>query len=60
MHESVEERALLGRWVVDEVRLAVQKGYQVLQVHEVYEYRVTQYDRQRGVGVGLFDTSTHF
>jgi hypothetical protein len=52
-HESVQERAMLGTWVADEVRLAVQKGYQVLGVLEVYEYRVTQYDRQTGEG-GLF------
>jgi hypothetical protein len=42
MHESVQEIAMLGTWVLDEVRLAVQKGYLVLHVHEVYEYRVTQ------------------
>jgi hypothetical protein len=38
---------------MDEVRLAVQKGYRVLEVFEVYEYNVTQYDRQNGEG-GLF------
>jgi hypothetical protein len=49
-HEIVEERAILGTWVVDEVRQAVQKGYQVLEVHEMYEYQVTQYDKQTGEG----------
>jgi G:T-mismatch repair DNA endonuclease (very short patch repair protein) len=52
-HTSVAERALTGTWVMDEVRLAVQKGYQVIEVFEVYEYNVTQYDRQNGEG-GLF------
>ena len=33
--------------------LAVQKGYVLVEVHEVYEYRVTQYDPQTGTG-GLF------
>ena len=33
-----EERALTGTWVIDEVRLAVQKGYRILEIHEVYEY----------------------
>ena len=32
-----EERALTGTWVIDEVRLAVQKGYRILEIHEVYE-----------------------
>jgi hypothetical protein len=45
----LEERALLGTWVVDEFRLAVQKGYRLLEVLEMYEYKVTQYDRQTGM-----------
>jgi hypothetical protein len=52
-HESGQERAILGTWVVDEIRLTVQKGYQVLEVQEMYEYQVTQYDKQTGEG-GLF------
>jgi hypothetical protein len=50
-HESVDERAILGTWVADEVRLAVQKVYQVLEFNEMYEY--TQYDKQTGEG-GMF------
>jgi len=38
---------------MDEVRLAVQKGYRILQIHEVYEYQVTQYNPETGEG-GLF------
>ena len=52
-HSTAAERALTGTWVMDEVRLAVQKGYKVLEIFEVYEYDVTQYDRQTGQG-GLF------
>ena len=36
-HETVTERVLTGTWVIDEVRLAVQKGYEVLEIFEVYE-----------------------
>ena len=39
--------------MLDEIRLAVQKGYELVEVHEVYEYRVTQYDPQTSNG-GLF------
>jgi len=39
--------------VADEVRLAVQNGYEVTKMIEVYEYDVTQYDPQTGHG-GLF------
>jgi hypothetical protein len=52
-HETVAERALIGTWVMDEVRLAVQKGYEVIEIFEVYEYVVTQYDCETGNG-GLF------
>jgi hypothetical protein len=34
--------------VLDEIRLAVQHGYEFLDVHEVYEYQVTRYDPQTG------------
>ena len=47
------ERAISGTWVLDEVRLAVTKGYKVLEIHEVYEYAVTQYDKASGEG-GLY------
>jgi hypothetical protein len=52
-HTEVRERALIGTWVIDEVRLAVQKGYKVTEVYEVYEYEITQHDLQSRSG-GLF------
>jgi len=39
--------------VIDKVRLAVQMSYEVIEIFEVYEYAVTQYDPQTGQG-GLF------
>ena len=39
-------------WVIDEVRLAVRKGYRILEVYEVYE-NVTRYDPETREG-GLF------
>jgi len=33
--------------------LAVDKGYKILEIHEVYEYEVTCYDPETGNG-GLF------
>ena len=32
-HETVAERALTGKWVLDEIRLAVQKRYVIFTVH---------------------------
>lgn len=48
VHETASERALVGTWVVDEVRLAVQKGYQLIKVFEVYQYEITQHDSKTG------------
>jgi len=42
--KKFEERTLTATWVIDELRLAVQKGYRILEIHEVYEYNVTNYD----------------
>jgi hypothetical protein len=42
-----------GTWVIDEVRLAVAKGYKVLEIQEVCEYEVTQYNPETNDG-GLF------
>jgi len=52
-HETVAERGLTGTWVIDEIRLAVQKSYELIEIFDVYEYFVTQYDPQTGQG-GLF------
>jgi len=35
---------------MDEVRLAVEKGYRLLEIYEVYEYQVTQYSPDTGEG----------
>ena len=45
-HETVAQRALIGTWIIDEVSLAMQNGYEFIEIFEVYEYAVTQYDPQ--------------
>jgi len=35
---------------MDEVRLAVKKGYRILEIYEIYEYEVTQYNPETGDG----------
>ena len=39
--------------MIDEVRLAVDRGYKILEMQEVYQYEVTQYDPDTCEG-GLF------
>jgi len=40
-HHTDAERAIEGTWVIDEVKLALEKGYKILEIQEIYEYRVT-------------------
>jgi hypothetical protein len=42
-----------GTWDIDDVRLAVAKGYKILQIQEVYQYEVRQYNPETNDG-GLF------
>ena len=39
--------------MTDEVRLAVDKGYNIFEIQQVYQYEVTQYDPDTGEG-GVF------
>jgi len=52
-HTEYEERALTGTWVLDDVRLAVENGYKILKINEVYEYKVTEFTPDTDDG-GLF------
>ncbi|XP_030761194.1 uncharacterized protein LOC115886248 [Sitophilus oryzae] len=51
---SDEERAICGTWVIDEVVKALEKGYQVLDIQEVWKYQITQYNPETKQG-GLFN-----
>jgi len=42
--EFTAQSSLTSTRVLDEVRLAIQDGYKVHDILEVYEYKVTKYD----------------
>jgi hypothetical protein len=50
---SDEERCIFGTWVVDEVRQAVEMGYRLQDVYELWKYEVTCFDKDTNSG-GLF------
>ena len=52
-HFSGAERPISGTWVIPEIKLAIAKWNKILEIHEVYEYQVTQYNKETGEG-GLF------
>ncbi|XP_055840374.1 uncharacterized protein LOC129907904 [Episyrphus balteatus] len=49
-----EQRALVGTWVIDEVNKAVEKGYIMLNIFEIWEYNVVQYNPDKNSDDGLF------
>ncbi|XP_070171144.1 uncharacterized protein, partial [Polyergus mexicanus] len=52
-HDSINEREFEGTWVSCELRKAVEKGYLVTAVSEIWQYKVSQFDRASRQG-GLF------
>ena len=51
---STDERAISGVWCTPELMAAIDQGYSVLKVYEVYHYeKSSQYDPETGQG-GLF------
>ncbi|XP_055924592.1 uncharacterized protein LOC129956687 [Argiope bruennichi] len=38
-HHSDEERSIVGTWVTEEVKLAVEKGYLISKIYEVYHFQ---------------------
>ena len=57
-HHTDAERAIEGTWVIDEVRLALEKGNRILEIQEIYEYRVTQYKPETGEGQFFVEYNT--
>lgn len=53
-HDLVSDRQFSGTWVVDELRKAVEHGYQIENVTEIYQYEMIQYDREHNKD-GLFN-----
>ena len=51
--KHTDERFIVGTWVVDEVRKAVDMGYGLVDIYEFWEYEVTCFDRDSNSG-GLF------
>jgi len=49
-----QQRVLVGTWCTPEILKALEKGYKIIKIHEVYHFpQTTQYNRESGSG-GLF------
>jgi len=47
-HNKDEEHVLTGTWLLDEVRLDVEKCYKLCEIYELYEYQVPQFNPDTG------------
>lgn len=52
-HHKEEERCLTGTWVIEEVVKAVEMGYVLKEIHEIWKYNVIQYNKNNNEE-GLF------
>ncbi|CAC5394811.1 unnamed protein product [Mytilus coruscus] len=53
-HHSDEQRAMTEKWVSDEIKTAIGKGYRVMKIYEVWDFnQKSQYDSVTKTG-GLF------
>ena len=51
---STEQRALKGTWCTPELQKAVEKGYKILKIHEVWHF--AEENRRRGLFAGYVNT----
>ena len=53
LHDD-DERAVTGTWVTDEINMALEKGYEMKKIYEVWQFdQVSQYDPATKTG-GIF------
>ena len=52
-HENENDRCLNGTWVADEIKKAIELGYSLKTVYEIWSYEMTCYDPASKTG-GLF------
>lgn len=47
------ERSFVGTYIAEELRIAVDKGYKIIEIYEAWEYQMTKYDKVTNEG-GIF------
>ncbi|CAH2016900.1 unnamed protein product, partial [Acanthoscelides obtectus] len=53
---SIQERSLKGTWVIEEVLKAIEKGYQIIETYEIWEYDTIQLSKdQEGLFSGMMN-----
>ena len=58
-HTSINDHAFEGTWISEELKKAVGKGYEILKIYEIWQYKITQYNpitNERGPFVNYINT----
>ena len=50
-HNDQKQRIFIGTWVSEEIKKAIEKGYKIIQVFAIWQYKTLQYDDRND---GLF------
>ncbi|KYN02050.1 putative DNA polymerase [Cyphomyrmex costatus] len=50
IHEDTVDREFTGTWVADEIRKAVSVGYKIINIYEIWQYEMTQYNPETKEG----------
>jgi hypothetical protein len=45
-NHAENERALEGTWVIDEVMKALEKGYKIMEIYEIWKYKVQIFNQK--------------
>lgn len=46
---NIDEKSIIGTWVSCEIKLALEKGYKLMELFEVWDYDIEQYNSTDGV-----------
>lgn len=56
-----DQRAMIDIWTIEEVKQGIKRGYQLLQVYELYHYKdSTKYNPQNPDDGGLFQVTIKY
>lgn len=48
-HKETKYRTFTGTWVSNEIKRAVSVRYEVIAVHEIWQYKTIRYDKKTGL-----------
>ena len=59
-HTSINDRAFEGMWILEELKKAAEKGYEILKIYEIWQNKITQYNPITNEGLFVNYINTFF